>query len=109
MGLTGKITPDYPFRPGDSRPETPHFRINNLIKINQFLEKLKPLAESKNATLSQLVIRWTLQQPGISVVLVGARDSTQVKENAGARSIILSDGELEFIDRELNEVELDLN
>lgn len=107
--LTGKITPDYPFRPGDSRPETPHFRINNLIRINQFLEKLKPLAESKNATLSQLVIRWTLQQPGISVVLVGARDSTQVKENAGALSIILSDGELEFIDRELNELELDLN
>jgi aryl-alcohol dehydrogenase-like predicted oxidoreductase len=107
--LTGKITPDYPFRPGDSRPETPHFRINNLIRINQFLDGIRPLAASKNATLSQLVIRWTLQQPGITVALVGARDQKQVKENAGALSIALQEDELAFIDGELDKLELDLH
>ncbi|HER09087.1 MAG TPA: aldo/keto reductase [Bacteroides sp.] len=107
--LTGKITPDYPFRPGDSRPETPHFRMNNLIKINQFLDAIKPLAKSRNATLSQLVIRWTLQQPGIDAVLVGARDRRQVKENAGAASLLLSEGELRFIEKELDTLHLDLS
>lgn len=107
--LTGKITPDYPFRPGDSRPDTPHFRINNLIKINQFLEEIKPLAASKEITLSQLVIRWTLEQPGITVALVGARDRRQVKENAGALSVSLPDDELAFIDRELGKLELELD
>jgi len=106
--LTGKITPDYPFRPGDSRPETPHFKINNLIRINQLLEKLKPLAQGKNATLSQLVIMWTLQQPGITVALVGARNSKQVKENAGAGLVTLSEGDLGFIDEELAKLHLDL-
>lgn len=107
--LTGKITPDHAFAPGDSRPETPHFRINNLIKTNDFLENIKPLALEKGATLSQLVIAWTLLQPGITVALVGARTEQQVKQNAGALEVRLSPEELEFIHEELDKLELDLD
>ena len=106
--LTGKITPDYPFAPGDNRPETPHFKMNNLIKTNQFLEKIKPLAEEKGATLSQLVIAWTLRQPGITVALVGARNEEQVIQNAGALELCLSDEEVEVINKKLETLELDL-
>lgn len=106
--LTGKITPDYPFAPGDSRPETPHFKINNLIKTNKFLEKIKPLADEKGATLSQLVIAWTLLQPGITVALVGARTEEQVKQNAGAMAVKLSLDEVEEISKELDKLELEL-
>ena len=106
--LTGKITPDYPFAPGDSRPETPHFKINNLIETNKFLEKIKPLTLEKNCTLSQLVIAWTLCQPGISVALVGARTEDQVKQNAGALEVHLSGEELKEINRHLAELKLDL-
>ena len=107
--LTGKITPDYPFAPGDSRPELPHFKINNLIKTNQFLDKIRPMAEEKGATLSQLVIAWTLQQPGITVALVGARSEEQVAMNAGADRISLSGDELEEIGRLLENLDLELN
>ena len=107
--LTGKITPDYPFAPGDNRPETPHFKINNLIKTNKFLDKIKPLAEEKGATLSQLVIAWTLCQPGITVALVGARNEEQVKQNAGALDVQLSADELDEINRELGKLELKLD
>ena len=106
--LTGKITPDYPFAPGDSRPETPHFKVNNLIHTNKFLDRIRPLAEEKEATLSQLVIAWTLHQPGITVALVGARTEEQVVQNAGAMSISLSDEELSQIDSELGKLKLDL-
>lgn len=106
--LTGKITPDYPFAPGDSRPETPHFKVNNLIRTNKFLEKIKPLADEKGATLSQLVIAWTLLQPGITVALVGARTEEQVKQNAGAMEVELSASELDEIGRELDKLELEL-
>jgi len=106
--LTGKITPDYPFAPGDSRPETPHFKINNLIRTNKFLEKIKPLAEEKGATLSQLVIAWTLLQPGMTVALVGARTEEQVKQNAGAMEVNLTVDELELINKELDKLELEL-
>lgn len=106
--LTGKITPDYPFAPGDNRPETPHFKPNNLIIINQFLDKIRPLAEEKGATLSQLVIAWTLRQPGITVALVGARTEEQVKQNAGAMELELGDDELAKINRHLSKLKLDL-
>ena len=107
--LTGKITPDYPFAPGDNRPETPHFRINNLIRINKFLEKISPLAQEKGATLSQLVIAWTLRQPGITVALVGARTEEQVTQNAGALEVQLSDDELDMIYQKLEILKLDLD
>jgi aryl-alcohol dehydrogenase-like predicted oxidoreductase len=105
--LTGKITPDYPFAPGDSRPETPHFQINNLIRINKFLDKIRPLAEEKGATLSQLVIAWTLRQPGITVALVGARTREQVEQNAGALDVSLSDEELDYIGQKLDKLHLE--
>jgi aryl-alcohol dehydrogenase-like predicted oxidoreductase len=105
--LTGKITPDYPFAPGDSRPETPHFQINNLILINKFLDKIRPLAEEKGATLSQLVIAWTLRQPGITVALVGARTREQVEQNAGALDVTLSDEELDYIGQKLEKLHLE--
>ena len=106
--LTGKITPDYPFAPGDSRPEMPHFKINNLIKTNQFLDEIRTLAEKRGITLSQLVIGWTLQQTGITVALVGARDETQVKQNAGALQVELNREEVDLIDRKLASLDLEL-
>lgn len=106
--LTGKITPDYTFSPGDSRPESAHFKIDNLIKTNSFLEQITPLAEDKGCTLSQLVIAWTLRQPGITVALVGARTEEQVKQNAGAMKVQLSEGELDMINGELDKLKLDL-
>lgn len=95
--LTGKIRSDHQFGPGDNRPETPYFKTGNLIKINKFLEEIKPLAEEKGATLSQLVIAWTLRQPGIAVALAGARNESQVIQNAGAAQVSLSDEELKLI------------
>lgn len=99
--LTGKITTDYDFAPGDSRPETPYFKVNNLIKTNEFLDEIRPIALEKGATLSQLVIAWTLFQPGISVALVGARNEAQVAQNAAAGEVSLSNEENSFINEKL--------
>jgi len=106
--LTGKITPGHAFGPGDTRPDTPHFKEGNLFRINHFLDEIRPLAEAKGATLSQLVIRWTLEQPGITVALVGGRNDLQVQENAGAFHVDLSGEEMEMINRKLEGLELEL-
>lgn len=79
----------------------------NIKSVNQFLDKLKPLAASKNATLSQLVIAWTLCQPGITIALVGARDTRQAIENARASEIVLTREETGFIDNELMKLVLE--
>ena len=106
--LTGKITPDYQFNPGDSRPETPHFKINNIIKTNAFLDKIRPIAERQDKTISQLVLKWTLMQPGITVALTGGRDPKQVMENAASMQCRINAEEMGFINEALNRLQLEI-
>ena len=106
--LTGKITNDYQFNDGDHRPNTPHFKQPNRERINKFLDELKPMAKNRNASLTQLVINWTFQQPGIASALVGARSPEQVEENILSTNFILNKEELEIINDNLNHLKLEL-
>jgi aryl-alcohol dehydrogenase-like predicted oxidoreductase len=106
--LTGKITPGYKFRPGDNRSENPYFKKNNLERINAFLDSIRPLANERNITLPQLVINWTMQQPGITTVLVGSRNSTQVEENVKSAGFKLGSEEIDIIDGKLDKLKLEL-
>ncbi len=106
--LTGKIKPGYKFNEGDHRPDDKFFTAENVKIVNAFLDKLKPLAERKECTLAQLVIRWTIERPGITVALVGARNSKQAEQNAKAINVKLSKEDLEFINKHLAEVKLNL-
>jgi len=99
--LTGKITTEYKFQEGDHRATNKYFSEESIAKTNAFLEKLKPLAAEKKATLSQLVIRWTVERPGITIALVGARNAKQAIENAKAIDVQLSEEEIKFIDSNL--------
>lgn len=104
--LTGKMKPGQTFAPNDSRIGQIWYKDENLKLVNAFLQKLEPLASSKNATIGQLVIRWTLEQPGITVALVGARNTDQAVQNAAAAQIHLSSDELSFITNELSNLYL---
>ncbi len=73
--LTGKFSPAHTFNKGDTRAESPYFRKQNIIRVNAFLDDIRHIADDKGATMAQLAVRWTLEQPGITVALVGARDS----------------------------------
>jgi aryl-alcohol dehydrogenase-like predicted oxidoreductase len=57
--------------------------------------------------LSQLVIRWTLQRPGITIALVGARDARQAIENAAAMDLRLSVEEMALIESKLAALRLE--
>ncbi len=104
--LTGKMKPGYTFNEGDHRSTSFFFTDENIKRTNAFLEKIKPIAEEKKATLGQLVLRWTVEQPGITIALVGARNAKQAAENAKAASIQLSKEEVELINAHLKSLEL---
>jgi aryl-alcohol dehydrogenase-like predicted oxidoreductase len=104
--LAGKTKPGQSFNEGDTRKSTPYYSDENIKRVNNFLQRLLPLAKSKNATIGQLVIRWTLQQPGITIALVGARNREQAIENAAAAEITLTSSELQFINNELEKLKL---
>lgn len=99
--LTGKMKPGYSFAEGDHRKTNPFFTDGNIVSTNVFLEKLRPLANEKGATLAQLVIRWTVEHPGITIALVGARSPEQAIQNAKAADITLTDNEIEYINQQI--------
>jgi aryl-alcohol dehydrogenase-like predicted oxidoreductase len=104
--LTGKIKPDHQFKHGDTRAMAKHYKPENIKRINAMLDKIKPIADAHNATLSQLVINWTAHRPAIACVLVGARDEQQVKDNAKALDFKLSVEEMNKINAAADEVQL---
>ena len=106
--LSGKIGPDHQFSEGDTRAGSTYYSAKNIRLINTFLGKIKPLADEKNATLIQLVIRWTIEQPGITIALVGARNAAQTVENAQAFQVKLNADEISFINGELDKLKLEL-
>ncbi len=104
--LSGKVRPGHQFGEGDHRPNTRFYQPENLNRINAFLDQIRPMAESKSVTLAQLVIRWTIDRPGITVALVGARNAEQAIQNARAINVKLSAEEIKFINDKLYQVQL---
>lgn len=95
--LTGKIKPGHKFGEGDTREGNRFYTDENIRRTNALLEEIRPIADRHGATLAQLVINWTIHQPGITCALVGARNEQQVADNAGALNFTLSAEELEHI------------
>jgi aryl-alcohol dehydrogenase-like predicted oxidoreductase len=104
--LTGKIRPGHTFGEGDTRAGSKFYKPENVVRINAFLDQLRPMAEARSATLAQVVIRWTLERPGITIALVGARDAAQAVQNARAIDVKLSPEEILFINKQLDGLEL---
>lgn len=96
--LTGKIGPDRVFEVGDLRTQRPRFSQQNRMRVQAFLDTITPIAEERKASLSQIVLAWTIAQPGVSHALVGIRTVDQARMNAMAGEIDLSPEELGAID-----------
>ncbi|MRX41539.1 aldo/keto reductase [Flavobacterium sp. LC2016-23] len=102
--LSGKYFKGEQLKSDDHRQG--YFGQFNPEKVKAFLEKIEPLAEEKNAGLAQLVLRWTTLQPGITVVLAGARNKEQAISNAKAIEIDLTENEISNINNELTHLAL---
>jgi len=98
--LTEKMGPDRQFADGDQRRNKPRFSVENRQRIQLLVNQLKPYAKNYGVSLAQLVIAWTISQPGMTHALCGARTPEQVGENAAAADIELEPADL----KALNEI-----
>jgi len=101
--LTGKYFSDGKLKGNDHR--NGYFQQFDLGRVKAFLDAIAPLAAEKNATLSQLVLRWTSLQPAITVVLAGARNAEQAIANAKAMDLTITPGEMTWINTELSKIQ----
>ena len=95
--LTGKMDGKREFAEGDLRIGNPRFTPAVLDAVQAVLAPVKSLARDRGVTTEQLVLAWTLQQSGVSHVLVGTRDIEQAVANAAAGAIELDSEELALI------------
>jgi aryl-alcohol dehydrogenase-like predicted oxidoreductase len=96
--LTGKIGPKRVFEGDDLRIGDPRFSAANREKAVAFADEIGPVAEAQGATVAELVIAWTVRQPGITLALCGARNPDQARENARAGALELGAADLDRID-----------
>lgn len=96
--LTGKFGPGHRFKRGD------HRRANRLLqepvfsRVQDVLEGLRPVAARHAISLAQLALAWVIAQPG-ACAIAGARNETQVRQNARAADVSLTPEDLAEMDR----------
>ena len=91
--LTGTVDPARVFPEGALRHDNPLYTRQSRIRVNGMLDQMRGVAKKHGLTIGQLVIAWTIAQPGLTHALVGARDAAQAKENAAA-AVMLPAAEL---------------
>ena len=91
--LTGKVPPERQFAAGDHRATHRFFTLEMRRRVLAALEQVKPIADRHGASYAQLVINWTMNEPGVTAALVGARNAEQAAHNAGAMRFTLTPDE----------------
>ena len=96
--LTGAVGASRSFSGDDGRARRATFRAENRARVNALLDAVvRPIAARHGATPAQVVLAWTIAQPGITAAIAGARTAAQARENAGALRVALERDELAVI------------
>jgi aryl-alcohol dehydrogenase-like predicted oxidoreductase len=82
--LAGKYPRQLEFVPGDQRWSITLFREGVWEQVYEAVEAFKRVAERERRSLAHLALRWLLQQPGVTSVLVSAKNVSQALANVQA-------------------------
>lgn len=96
--LAGKLPRDYVFAPGDGRAKYPMFHGEEWQRNQDFLDELRVIASELGRSVADVVVNWTIHQPGITVALCGAKRPDQIRESAAALTWRLNPEQLSRID-----------
>ncbi len=84
--LAGGITKETELAANDNRRKYPMYVGEERDRNHEFVEALRAAAALTDHTVAQLVVNWTMNQPGITAALCGAKRPEQITETAGAMS-----------------------
>ena len=80
--LSGRLNRDHVFDPADRRLSYPIFQGQAWQDAQNVLDRLRHFANELDCTVAQLVVAWSLTQPGVNVALLGAKRPEQIIESA---------------------------
>ncbi len=91
--LTGKVGMDRVFSQGEFRTNeawNPWYLPANRQRVLNLLAGWQELTRKYNCTLTQLVLAWTVAQPGVTHVLCGTRNVQQMQDNVRSGDLTLT-------------------
>lgn len=86
--LTGKFKGDETFT--DLRANDRDFQGETFRQLVAKVENLRPMAEGKGCSVTQLALAATIAHPGIHCAIVGIKNADQIREAAGAVDVDLT-------------------
>jgi len=84
-GLTGTITPDTSFEPGEFRAH--YFRGDRKQQVVEHVDKLKKDLAGVPGTLPEIALRFCLSHPAVSTVIPGMRRIQTVESSTGVSNV----------------------
>lgn len=104
--LTGSISADAKFDKNDFRNIVPRFSKECLEANQKFVDYIKKLASSKDATPAQIALAWILAQKPYIAPIPGTTKILRLEENIKAVDIVLNQDEIQKINDEINKIEI---
>ena len=95
--LSGKYTRTN--KPADgSRRLNFDFPPVNQEKAYDIIEAMQPIAEAHGASVARIALAWVLTKPGVTSVIIGAKNTDQLLDNIQAADITLTAQERQQLD-----------
>ncbi|WP_152098643.1 aldo/keto reductase [Lacipirellula parvula] len=82
--LAGKIGTETKLADDDNRKSYPMYQGDEFERNQAFVTSLRDIAANVGRTVAEVVINWTISQPGITSALCGAKRGWQIEETASA-------------------------
>ena len=103
--LTGTMTAERvaAMPENDWRKASPEFQGEKLAANLALAERLRPIAEKHETSVSTIALAWTHAWPGLTATIVGARSPAQVDGWIAAASLALDDADMALISRAIAE------
>jgi aryl-alcohol dehydrogenase-like predicted oxidoreductase len=105
--LTGKYKPGEEPPPGSrATSDEMSVAIGRYMddRVLEAVQRLAPIAEGAGLTMVQLALAWVLRREELASAIIGASRPEQVRDNASASGIELSDDVLDEIDEALDDL-----
>src|ERR1043166_6382773 len=90
---------NHQFDPRDGRQKYAMYQGEEWQKNQDFLDELRAIAGEIERSVAQVVINWTIYQPGITVALCGAKRPAQIRDTAAAMKWKLTDDQMRRINK----------
>jgi aryl-alcohol dehydrogenase-like predicted oxidoreductase len=95
--LSGKFSRDNQ-KPEGSRRSEFDFPLVDKERTWKILETMAPIAKNHNCSAARISLAWLLAKPGVTSVIIGARNVQQLNDNLASVDVELSENEMRLLD-----------